>query len=68
MYDLINNGSLIFYKFITIDEKDVNFKVSDDAKSLIFKLLEKDPGTRLGRTVLKKLKNILSLVELILVI
>ena len=57
MYDLINNGSLSFPKFITIDEKDVNFKVSDDAKSLISKLLEKDPGTRLGRNGLKEIKK-----------
>ena len=57
MYDLINSGSISFPKFITIDEKAVNYKVSEDAKNLISKLLEKDPGTRLGRNGLKEIKK-----------
>ena len=57
MYDLINTGSISFPKFITIEEKVINFKVSDEAKSLISKLLEKDPGTRLGRNGLKEIKK-----------
>ena len=41
MYDLIVTGAISFPKSLTIGEKNVNVKVSDDAKSLISKLLEK---------------------------
>ena len=59
MYDLICSGSISFPKFIQIpgEDKPRNYKVSDDAKSLIVKLLEKDPGTRLGRKGLKEIKK-----------
>ena len=59
MYDLINTGSISFPKFIQIEgeNKPRNYKVSDDAKNLITKLLEKDPGTRLGRKGLKEIKK-----------
>ena len=59
MFDLITTGSISFPKFIQIEgeEKPRNYKVSDDAKSLINKLLEKDPGTRLGRKGLKEIKK-----------
>ena len=59
MYDLINTGSISFPKFIQIEgeEKPRNYKVSDEAKNLISKLLEKDPGIRLGRNGLKEIKK-----------
>ena len=59
MFDLITTGSLSYPKFIQIEgeEKPRNYKVSDDAKNLINKLLEKDPGTRLGRKGLNEIKK-----------
>ena len=57
MYDLIVTGAISFPKSLTIGEKNVNVKVSEDAKSLISKLLEKDPGTRLGRKGLAEIKK-----------
>ena len=57
MYDLIVTGAISFPKTLTIGEKNVNVKVSEDAKSLISKLLEKDPGTRLGRKGLAEIKK-----------
>ena len=59
MYDLINTGSISYPKTITIEgeEKPRAYKVSEDAKSLINKLLEKDPGTRLGRKGLDEIKK-----------
>ena len=59
MYDLICSGSISFPKFIQIEGEDKprNYKVSDDAKNLIIKLLEKDPGTRLGRKGLTEIKK-----------
>ena len=59
MYDLICSGSISFPKFIQIENEDKprNYKVSEDAKNLILKLLEKDPGTRLGRKGLKEIKK-----------
>jgi serum/glucocorticoid-regulated kinase 2 len=59
MYDLITTGSISFPKNITFDgeEKPRNYKVSEDAKNLINKLLEKDPGTRLGRKGFDEIKK-----------
>ena len=59
MFDLINNGSISFPKFIQIEGEDKprNYKVSDEAKNLISHLLEKDPGNRLGRKGLKEIKK-----------
>ena len=59
MYDLITTGSISYPKYITIEgeEKPRTYKVSDDAKNLINKLLEKDPGTRLGRKGLSEIKK-----------
>ena len=59
MYDLINTGSISYPKTITIEgeEKPRVYKVSEDAKNLINKLLEKDPGTRLGRKGLDEIKK-----------
>ena len=59
MYDLITTGSISFPKFIQIEgeTKVRNYKVSEDAKNLINKLLEKDPGTILGRKGLQEIKK-----------
>jgi serum/glucocorticoid-regulated kinase 2 len=59
MYDLINTGAISFPKFIQIEgeEKPRNYKVSEDAKNIISKFLEKDPGTRLGRKGLDEIKK-----------
>ena len=59
MFDLINSGSLSFPKFIQIEgeEKPRNYKVSDDAKNIITKLLEKDPEKRLGRQGIIEIKK-----------
>ena len=57
MYDLIKSGSISFPKIINIDGKEKKYKVSDDAKDIISKLLEKDPGIRLGRKGLKEIKK-----------
>ena len=59
MFDLINSGSLSFPKSISIEGelKPRSYKVSDDARNIITKLLEKDPGTRLGRKGLDEIKK-----------
>ena len=57
MYDLIKNGSFSFPKYIKVDEEYKKYKVSDEAKDLIIKLLEKDPGKRLGKKGLKEIKK-----------
>ena len=59
MYDLINTGTISFPKFIQIEgeEKTRNYKVSEDAKNIISKFLEKDPCTRLGRQGLDEIKK-----------
>jgi serine/threonine protein kinase len=59
MFDLIMKGAISYPKFIQIEgeAKPRNYKVSDDAKSLINKLLVKDPGMRLGRKGLNEIKK-----------
>ena len=59
MFDLITTGSLSFPKCIYVEgeSKPRTYKVSEDAKNLISKLLEKDPGTRLGRKGLEEIKK-----------
>ena len=59
MFDLITSGSISFPKSIEIEgeSKPRNYRVSEDAKSLITKLLEKDPGNRLGRKGLDEIKK-----------
>ena len=57
MYDLIKNGAICFPKYIKINGKDIKYKISDDAKDIIKKFLEKDPGMRLGRKGLKEIKK-----------
>jgi serine/threonine protein kinase len=59
MFDLIMKGAISYPKFIQIEgeTKPRNYKVSEDAKSLINKLLVKDPGMRLGRKGLNEIKK-----------
>ena len=59
MYDLINTGSISYPLFIEIEgeEKPRNYKVSDDAKNIISKLLEKDPNNRLGKNGIKEIQK-----------
>ena len=59
MYELIMNGSISFPEYFKDKngEKEIVYKVSDEAKSLINKLLEKDPGSRLGREGLEEIKK-----------
>jgi serum/glucocorticoid-regulated kinase 2 len=57
MYDLIKSGAIAFPKFIRIDGKEKKYKVSEEAKDIISKLLEKDPGIRLGRKGLKEIQK-----------
>ena len=59
MFDLITTGSISYPKFIQIEDEDKPraSKVSEDAKKLISKLLEKNPGDRLGRKGLEEIKK-----------
>ena len=60
MYDLIINGSISFPQYYSNNEngeKIIEYKVSDEAKNLINKLLEKDPGKRLGREGFEEIKK-----------
>ena len=59
MYDLIKSGSISYPKTILIEGEDKprTYKVSEDAKSLISKLLIKDSGARLGRQGLNEIKK-----------
>ena len=61
MYDLIINGSISFPQYFNSSnengEKIIEYKVSDEAKNLINKLLEKDPGKRLGREGFEEIKK-----------
>ena len=57
MYELIETGELKFPKIIKIDEEVKPLKVSEAAKSIITKLLEKNPGSRLGKAGLSEIKS-----------
>ena len=59
MYDLIITGSISYPKFIEIEGEETprNYKVSEDAKNIISKLLEKDPNNRLGKNGLKEIQK-----------
>ena len=59
MYDLINTGSISYPLFIEIEgeEKPRNYKISEDAKNIISKLLEKDPDNRLGKNGIKEIQK-----------
>ena len=57
MYELIEIGELKFPKSIKIDGNNKPLKVSDEAKNIISKLLEKNPGSRLGKTGLNEIRT-----------
>ena len=57
MYELIEIGELKFPKTIKIGEEVKPLKVSDEAKNIIVKLLEKNPGSRLGKSGLNEIKS-----------
>ena len=57
MYELIEIGELKFPKFIKIEGTNKPLKISDEAKNIITKLLEKNPGSRLGKTGLNEIKS-----------
>ena len=57
MYELIETGELKFPKTIMIEDTIKPLKVSEQAKSIITKLLEKNPGSRLGKSGLGEIKS-----------
>ena len=57
MFELIEVGELKFPKTIKIDGTVKPLKVSEEAKNIISKLLEKNPGSRLGRKGLNEIKS-----------
>ena len=56
MFELIEIAELKFPKTIKIGDTIKPIKVSDEAKNVITKLLEKNPGSRLGKNGLKEIK------------
>ena len=57
MFELIEIGELKFPKSIKIDGTNKPLKVSEEAKNIISRLLEKNPGSRLGKTGLNEIKS-----------
>ena len=59
MYDLITTGSISYPDSIQIEgeSKPRKYKVSNEAKQLINKLLMKDPGSRIGTKGLEEIKK-----------
>ena len=57
MYELIEVGELKFPKNIKIEDKTITLKVSEEAKNIITKLLEKNPGSRLGKKGLSEIQS-----------
>ena len=59
MYDLITTGGISYPKYLNLKDKEesLEYNVSEEAKDLINKLLEKNPGARLGREGLDEIKN-----------
>ena len=59
MFDLIISGSIRCPKYFDKgdENEEIEYKVSEEAKNLIIKLLEKDPGTRLGKEGLEEIKK-----------
>ena len=57
MFELIEIAELKFPKEIKLDNNTIKpIKVSDEAKNIITKLLEKNPNSRLGKKGLKEIK------------
>ena len=59
MYDLITTGGISYPTYLNLEdnEESLEYNVSEEAKDLINKLLEKNPGARLGREGLGEIKN-----------
>jgi serine/threonine protein kinase len=59
MFDLIKAGSISFPKIICIEgePKERTYKISEDAKNLITKLLAKEPNERLGKGGFAEIKK-----------
>ena len=57
MYELIEIGEVKFPKTIKIGDKFKTINVSNEAKNIIIKLLEKNPDSRLGKNGLKEIQN-----------
>ena len=57
MFELILKGAISFPKYYNNGEKQIEYNVSEDAKNLISKLLEKNPGSRLGREGIDEIKK-----------
>ena len=58
LFELIMMSEIQFPKFYTNENGEkVNFRVSDEAKDLILKLLEKEPGDRIGKKGLNDIKT-----------
>ena len=59
MYDLITTGGISYPTYLNLEdnEESLEYNVSEEAKDLINKLLEKNPGARLGREGLDEIKN-----------
>ena len=58
LFELILMSEVKFPKFYNNDnDEKVNFKVSNEAKDLILKLLEKEPGDRIGKNGLNDIKS-----------
>ena len=58
LFELIMMSEIKFPKFyVNENEECINFKVSDEAKDLILKLLEKEPGERIGKKGLNDIKT-----------
>ena len=57
MYELIEVGELKFPNTIKIDGNVINLKISKEAKNIISRLLEKNPGRRLGKNGVNEIKS-----------
>jgi serine/threonine protein kinase len=59
MFDLIKTSAISFPKIIKLEgeTKERTYKISEDAKNIITKLLEKDPGARFGKKGMSEIKK-----------
>ena len=58
LYELILLSEVKFPKFYYNEDREkINYRVSDEAKDLILKLLEKEPGDRIGKKGLNDIKS-----------
>ena len=58
LFELILLSEVKFPKFYYNEDREkINYRVSDEAKDLILKLLEKEPGDRIGKKGLNDIKS-----------